>query len=79
MCENYPMTQKKSEDTIVHEMIHAYDHCKNFFDKNNCVHIACSEVRVILSMIVVLYPLCNIIGFLLTDELDPGAKFERGM
>jgi inner membrane protease ATP23 len=45
MCENHPMTQKKSEDTIVHEMIHAYDHCKNVFDKNNCVHIACSEIR----------------------------------
>lgn len=33
------------EDTISHELIHAYDHCTVNIDWGNCDHYACSEIR----------------------------------
>jgi inner membrane protease ATP23 len=31
--------------TVAHELVHAYDHCRVDIDWRNCFHIACSEVR----------------------------------
>lgn len=33
------------EDTLVHELVHMYDHCKFKVDWSNLRHHACSEVR----------------------------------
>ena len=31
-------------DTLTHELIHAYDHCRAHLDWNNLQHLACTEV-----------------------------------
>jgi len=33
------------EDTMVHELIHAFDNCRTFFNMNDCRQRACSEIR----------------------------------
>ncbi len=33
------------ENTVVHELVHAYDQCKMKIDWKNCLHHACTEVR----------------------------------
>ncbi|KAF8588384.1 hypothetical protein K439DRAFT_1613635 [Ramaria rubella] len=38
-------SKKHMEDTIVHELIHMYDHCKFKVDWSNLRHHACSEIR----------------------------------
>ncbi|PKY39350.1 hypothetical protein RhiirA4_351930 [Rhizophagus irregularis] len=45
LCQNRFFSKKHQEDTMVHEMIHLFDHCKCKVDWNNCLHHACSEVR----------------------------------
>ena len=47
VLEKYPETlgQRHVDRTIVHELVHAYDHCRAKVDWLNCYHHACSEVR----------------------------------
>lgn len=44
LCQNRFFSKAHQEDTMVHEMIHMYDHCRFKVDWNNCKHHACSEV-----------------------------------
>jgi inner membrane protease ATP23 len=46
MCENAPMEPETFANTLIHELIHAYDVCRvKKFDMANCLHHACAEVR----------------------------------
>ncbi|CAG8601386.1 11403_t:CDS:2 [Cetraspora pellucida] len=45
LCQNRFYSKRHVEDTMVHEMIHLYDHCRFKVDWNSCYHHACSEVR----------------------------------
>ncbi|KAG9290280.1 hypothetical protein G9A89_022256 [Geosiphon pyriformis] len=45
LCQNRFYGKSHQQDTMVHEMIHLYDHCRFKVDWNNCLHHACSEVR----------------------------------
>lgn len=48
MCQNRFMNKKHMEDTLAHEMIHAFDHCRFKVDWSNLRHHACSEVSLFL-------------------------------
>ncbi len=37
--------QKTVTRTVLHEMIHAYDHCRVYLDYGDCRQLACTEVR----------------------------------
>lgn len=43
--EKFNIAQSHVSRTMVHELIHAYDHCRAHVDWKDCLHIACSEVR----------------------------------
>mmetsp|Transcript_110 Transcript_110/g.140 ORF Transcript_110/g.140 Transcript_110/m.140 type:complete len:186 (-) Transcript_110:2036-2593(-) len=43
--EKFNIPQDHVDRTMVHELIHAYDHCRADLDWKNCLHIACSEIR----------------------------------
>ncbi|KAI9143887.1 peptidase M76 family-domain-containing protein [Paraphysoderma sedebokerense] len=45
LCENRFMNKAHMEDTIAHELIHAFDQCRSKIDWNNCYHHACTEIR----------------------------------
>lgn len=45
LCQNRIYSKWHLEDTLTHEMVHAYDHCKFNVDWNNLKHHACSEIR----------------------------------
>lgn len=45
LCQNWIDNGLQAEDTIAHELIHAYDHCRVKFDQDSCLHNACSEIR----------------------------------
>ena len=47
ILEKYADTlgQRHVDRTIIHELVHAYDHCRAKVDWLNCYHHACSEVR----------------------------------
>lgn len=45
LCENWIKDGITAEDTLAHELIHAYDYCRVKFDKDSCRHNACSEIR----------------------------------
>ena len=45
LCQNHFFSKKHMEETIVHELVHMYDHCKFKVDWDNLRHHACSEVR----------------------------------
>ena len=45
ICANQMRSKSRLEDTLAHEMIHAYDYLRFKFDINNLRHAACSEVR----------------------------------
>ena len=46
MCYNHLGSQEEVNLALVHELIHAYDHCRGAnVDWSNCEHHACSEVR----------------------------------
>ena len=45
LCDNWINDGITAEDTLAHELIHSYDHCRVKFDKDNCRHNACSEIR----------------------------------
>ncbi|KAI0050590.1 hypothetical protein FA95DRAFT_1555515 [Auriscalpium vulgare] len=45
MCQGNFMSKKHMEHTMVHELVHMYDHVKFDVDWNNLRHHACSEIR----------------------------------
>ncbi|KAL1920643.1 uncharacterized protein VTP21DRAFT_1020 [Calcarisporiella thermophila] len=45
LCQNRFFSKAHMEDTMVHEMIHMFDHCRFKVNWNDCYHHACSEVR----------------------------------
>lgn len=45
LCANKYLPRKTVENTISHEMIHAWDHCRFNVDWTNLMHHACSEIR----------------------------------
>jgi mitochondrial inner membrane protease ATP23 len=46
LCANYVETRSQMEDTMAHEMVHAYDHLrfKVDWDAKDLRHVACTEV-----------------------------------
>jgi inner membrane protease ATP23 len=45
LCSNWINNGLQVEDTIAHELIHAFDNCRVKFDEKSCIHHACSEIR----------------------------------
>lgn len=45
MCQGRFFSKKHMEDTLVHELVHMYDHAKFNVDWSNLRHHACSEIR----------------------------------
>ncbi|OMH84544.1 Mitochondrial inner membrane protease ATP23 [Zancudomyces culisetae] len=45
LCHNKSFEKVIMEDTIAHELIHAYDHCNFNVNWFNLEHHACSEIR----------------------------------
>ncbi|KAF9235377.1 peptidase M76 family-domain-containing protein [Melanogaster broomeanus] len=45
LCQGHFAEKKHMEDTLTHELIHMYDHCKFKVDWYNLRHHACSEIR----------------------------------
>lgn len=46
ICHNHVGSQHEIEVALIHELIHAYDHCRGAnLDWSNCEHHACSEVQ----------------------------------
>lgn len=45
LCQNKLLGKSHTEDTLTHEMIHAYDECRFQVDWGNLRHHACSEIR----------------------------------
>eukprot|EP00794_Sanderia_malayensis_P007398 gene7400-8218_t len=45
MCDNNVSSQKLMNQTLTHELIHAYDICRVKYNKENLRHLACTEVR----------------------------------
>ncbi|KAF3938259.1 hypothetical protein ABW19_dt0205780 [Dactylella cylindrospora] len=45
LCQNKLRDRNHTEDTMAHEMIHAYDHLRFKVDWDNLKHLACSEIR----------------------------------
>ena len=46
MCHNYLCHRADIERALIHELIHAYDHCRaSDMEWGDCRHHACSEVR----------------------------------
>jgi inner membrane protease ATP23 len=47
LCANILDNRSKIEDTMAHEMVHAYDHLRFKVDLDNMQHQACTEVCVL--------------------------------
>ncbi|KAK4689003.1 hypothetical protein P7C73_g1106, partial [Tremellales sp. Uapishka_1] len=45
LCQNRFNNKRHMEDTMAHELVHAWDHCKFNVDWTNLRHHACSEIR----------------------------------
>ena len=45
LCENSILDSSSFENTLVHELTHAYDQCRLKLDWRNCLHHACAEIR----------------------------------
>ncbi|KAF1811913.1 hypothetical protein P152DRAFT_458868 [Eremomyces bilateralis CBS 781.70] len=45
LCANELVNKKRLEDTLAHEMVHAYDHVRFKTDPENLRHAACMEIR----------------------------------
>ncbi|GAC77528.1 ku70-binding protein [Moesziomyces antarcticus T-34] len=45
LCSNQIMSKAHLEDTLAHEMVHWFDHCRFLVDWSNLRHHACSEIR----------------------------------
>ncbi len=45
ICANHMRNRKHLEDTLAHEMVHAYDHMRFKMDPYDLKHAACMEIR----------------------------------
>jgi len=45
VCQNYVVGKKYIQTIVAHELIHAYDFCRVDLHLNNCLHVACAEIR----------------------------------
>jgi len=46
LCQEHLVNEQHAHQSIVHELIHAIDLCRTNMDPiNNCVHMACTEIR----------------------------------
>lgn len=45
LCAENAFSYEQVRETIVHELVHAFDACRAFMDWTNCVMHACSEIR----------------------------------
>jgi inner membrane protease ATP23 len=46
ICENnVQANSKKLQQILLHESVHAFDYCSANFNFNDCMHVACSEIR----------------------------------
>jgi inner membrane protease ATP23 len=46
MCHNHMQSATEFENMLVHELVHAFDHCRGAdLSWSNCRHHACSEAR----------------------------------
>eukprot|EP00039_Didymoeca_costata_P006463 m.90446 g.90446 ORF g.90446 m.90446 type:complete len:182 (+) comp13267_c1_seq1:168-713(+) len=45
LCQNNIYSEREMGDTMAHELIHAFDHCRGHVDFSNPRHLACSEIR----------------------------------
>jgi mitochondrial inner membrane protease ATP23 len=45
ICDNKILESSSFENTVVHELTHAYDQCRLKIDYTNCLHHACTEIR----------------------------------
>ncbi|OXB36772.1 mitochondrial inner membrane protease ATP23 [Cryptococcus neoformans] len=45
LCQDRFFNKKHMEDTLAHELVHAFDHCRFKVDWGNLRHHACSEIR----------------------------------
>ncbi|KAK8854784.1 mitochondrial inner membrane protease ATP23 [Kwoniella newhampshirensis] len=45
LCQNRFFSKRHMEDTLTHELLHAFDHCRFKVDWGNLRHHACSEIR----------------------------------
>ena len=49
ICHNHVGSQQEIDIALVHELVHAYDHCRGAnLDWSNCEHHACSEVQCVM-------------------------------
>lgn len=58
MCHNRLEQQGEVDRCMVHELVHAFDHCRAKVDWHNCEHHACSEVCHI-DIMIKLVECCN--------------------
>ena len=45
LCEDKKIDRQTFDNTIIHELLHAYDVCRAKLDWKNCEHHACTEIR----------------------------------
>ncbi|RKP04153.1 hypothetical protein CXG81DRAFT_8670 [Caulochytrium protostelioides] len=45
LCQETLVNRDHMEDTMAHELIHAFDQCTTRVDWSQCAHLACSEIR----------------------------------
>ena len=46
LCSNFLPTERQVEETMIHELFHAYDFCRHKFNfEKDALQVACSEVR----------------------------------
>ena len=79
MCQESLLHQQHMEDTLTHELIHMYDHCKLNVDWLNLRHHACSEVSscptVILDLFMNVWHYCC--HQIRANSLSGDCKFTR--
>lgn len=80
ICANEMTSQNHLEDTMAHEMMHAYDHLRFKLDwTNNLRHAACAEVRTIVSfyLLVVLGSMYCLYGMAFANANYPYERSEQ--
>lgn len=45
ICQNSAASRGMVQGTLLHEMIHMFDYCRNKLDLKNIDHLACTEIR----------------------------------
>ncbi|KNE54760.1 hypothetical protein AMAG_00715 [Allomyces macrogynus ATCC 38327] len=45
LCQNQFISKDHLAETLIHELVHAYDHCVFKYKWMDCKHFACTEVR----------------------------------